>query len=101
MSSMIGYEIGDRVVCVIGGARGNDYIFKGLTGTVVDNVGIGAAFKQIGVEWDCNVYGHDINGKAKDGFGWYVSIDDVQPFIDESAEDYEYTEDDVMEFLYI
>jgi len=56
-------SIGDRVVC--------DFVGRGC----MDRIGTIISFdKQLGVEFDDFIDGHDCQGKCKDGYGWFVVL---------------------------
>lgn len=38
---------------------------------------------EIGIEWDENVHGHDLNGTVEHGYGWYVTHQSIKPLIEE------------------
>jgi len=59
------FKVGDRVECV----EGYEGITKGMTGIVVRESNSTIYF---GVQWDGFQEGHDCDGNAKTGTGWYV-----------------------------
>ena len=75
----MGYQIGDRVIC-IGPSDGNKSIV-GMHGTVCDTF----METKPGVEWDYPVLnGHCCDGTCAEPYGWYVYIDDIKPEEDTS-----------------
>lgn len=50
-----------------------DSLYKGDTGIIRFING-----DEIGVEWDRNMNGHDLDGLAKHGYGWYVQKEDIE-----------------------
>lgn len=68
---------GDRVSLRVQGSDvGNeDYMWRGMTGTVLDEVSDDGA---VYVEWDEDVGGNDCDGRCKEGCGWQVDVDDIE-----------------------
>lgn len=68
---MTTYNIGDRVRC-IDDFDGNSLVLN-ATGTIVSVV-----HDSYGIEFDCDVDGHNCCGTAKDGRGWYLYDDCIE-----------------------
>lgn len=80
-------KIGDRVVLIGDTAGGDeDVIPKGTFGTICKVCqGYGCNY---GVEWDiCFAGGHDCNGLAEDGYGWFIYESEIEPVSPEDASD--------------
>lgn len=63
------FEIGDRVKTLV--------TYQGINKRVINKVGTVVHFYEddftdIGVEFDDNIRGHDCEGHAKYGHGWYI-----------------------------
>lgn len=71
-------KVGDRVILVGDTAGGDeDTIPKGTLGTVC-KVCKGFGFNY-GIEWDIDfIGGHDCDGLAKDGYGWFVYAYEIE-----------------------
>lgn len=95
------FEIGDRVICKSSIRTYVGELRSGDTGTVRIR-----DKKRIGIEWDNNVGGHDLQHLCKDGHGWFFFanyiplIDDIEviPKHDESPDLFEES-DEMEEFL--
>lgn len=80
-------KVGDRVMLIGDTAGGDeDVIPKGALGTVCK------VCKEIGfnygVEWDISfVGGHDCDGLAEEGFGWFVYASEISPVPQEDESD--------------
>lgn len=76
---MATFNIGDRVVAIRDYISSNVNIASGLTGTVcfVDRL-------SAGVCWDKYVDGHDCRGMCETGYGWYVTLSEIE-LIQESS----------------
>ena len=73
----MGLKVGDRVILVGDTAGGDEYtIPKGTLGTV-RKVCTGLGFNY-GIEWDIDFGGHDCDGLAKDGYGWFVYASEIE-----------------------
>lgn len=78
------FNVGDRVECISEGLDGNKYLLIGFTGTVADI--IDDAIRPIGVIWDNDIHGHDLNGLCEDGYGWRVTEYDIVIYADDTFE---------------
>ena len=92
------YNYGDRVICISDNPSGNDMIYAGYLGTVVD-VKTYNPSSTIGIAWDDFIDGHDLGGNAEDGRGWYINTSEIRPYRESDEAAYEYTDADIMEFL--
>ena len=93
------FHNGDRVVAVVDCIDHNEYIRRGLTGTVcADYPGHG----RVRIEWDAHVYGHDCLGTCKDGYGWAALPNEIRHFnlIEKETDEILVKEDDLMSFLF-
>ncbi|KYK24691.1 hypothetical protein AYK26_06480 [Euryarchaeota archaeon SM23-78] len=66
------FKVGDRVVginntCTVGN---NNVPIKGLKGQIINPIGLFGGV--VGVDFDKCIDGHDCDGDAKDGYGWWV-----------------------------
>ncbi len=69
-------EIGMRIFCPEHFECASD--FAGMTGTIV-SIEVG---DYVGVEWDTEIpYGHDCNGSAKKGHGYFGYANEIEPYI--------------------
>lgn len=68
----MGFCVGDRVRTISKNFSGDPDV--GFMGTVVTI----DRYNQIGVEFDANFGGHDLNGFAKNGHGWWVCETDIE-----------------------
>ena len=80
-------KVGDRVILIGDTAGGDeDVIPKGTFGTVCKVCkGIGYNY---GVEWDIDFPGgHDCDGLAEDGHGWFIYESEIAPVPQEDESD--------------
>lgn len=69
------FQLGDRVEAIVDHPSRNNYIGIGDAGTVCD---LPPLVNRVGVKWD-NAFpnGHVCSGHCKDGYGWYVGVEEV------------------------
>lgn len=77
------FHVGERVVCIQDFPDDNQNITIGLTGVVKNIHGL----RRIGVAWDENVHGHNLNGETKYGYGWWVNADCIAPYTEEVSDE--------------
>lgn len=97
------YKIGDIVRCISDCPDGNTNIRAGMTGTVA-NIDIhlyerNTGYKSIGVDWDENIDGHDINGACERGHGWWMRPSEIEHADPESCAELETTDVTDSDFL--
>lgn len=76
------FNIGDRVefalkTCLTHSGK----LVSGDTGTIAM-----ADSGSIGVIWDTFVGGHNLGGLCEEGYGWFVSCNDIMPYSDNPFE---------------
>ena len=84
------FSVGMRVICVRDHPDGNEHITAGHTGTIKSI--ISESFRPLGIEWDHNCGGHDLNGECRRSHGWFCPVGYIAPLetvIDESYDDCE------------
>ena len=93
------FHNGDRVVAVVDCIDHNEYVRRGMTGTVcADNLDCG----RVRIEWDTHVHGHDCYGKCKNGYGWNALPSEIRHFnlIKKETDEILVKEDDLLSFLF-
>ena len=74
------FAVGDRVRVICNVGCFGDY-HMGEIGTIRDITGLG-----IGIAFDNNICGHDLNGKCENGHGWWIDVDLIEKVCDELHE---------------
>jgi len=93
------FQVGDRVRCVV--AHENRHEAVGRIGTVhaISVTGSGS----VGVKFDENIHGHNLNGNCDNGHGWWFAGDRasecLEPFHEVPDSPIEIDEDAWAEFL--
>lgn len=100
------FQVGDRVEALCDHPQRNDYIRCGWTGTVVK---VDDGYPPIGVRWDDGspAYGletgngrlHDCHGECEDGYGWFVSTEEIRIIEEFIVEDFDVTNDDIFAMI--
>lgn len=95
---------GDRVYALYDNPSGSKSIQAGYTGTVVVVYPYNPDHDEddVGVRWDDEIIeGHDVDGSADNGHGWYVHAKALEFIPEPEHEDFEpATDNELMCFLY-
>ena len=75
------FEIGDRVRALHSVGFGSENFDE--VGTVIEVNGGGM---ELGVVFDRDICGHDLNGKCKDRYGWWLSSENAEHYIEDLME---------------
>lgn len=73
------FHVGDRVRALYSVGFGDAHF--GEIGTIVE-----VNHVDVGIVFDNDIRGHNLNGKCADGHGWWISTDNLEPYIDELPE---------------
>lgn len=89
------FKVGNRVICTIHAPDDNTNLEPGFTGTI-RTIRNGSRLP-IGVEWDSDITGHDLDGCCDYGHGWWVNKHHIRHYHEDEFDCA--TEDELMHFL--